>query len=316
MDLTFLTDPTFLIELAKTAFLGLVEGLTEWLPVSSTGHLILVEEFVKLDVSEDFWNMFMVVVQLGAILAICVLYFNQLNPFSRKKSRRGRRDTWVTWGKILVGIIPAAVVGLPLNDFMEEHLSNWQVVSAALIVYGIVFIVIETWRARRVAQGRSIGLGSGYAGEHFEAPGEAELAASDPGLQTMDQLSWGRALGIGCFQVLSLVPGTSRSGSTIIGGLLLGCSRTLAAQFSFYMAIPVMFGASGLRVVKFFLAGNTFMPTEAVILIVGMVVAFVTSILSVKFLMRFIKTNDFKPFGVYRILLGIVVIAYFLTLGA
>ncbi len=306
-------DFSFLIELVKTALLGVIEGFSEWLPISSTGHLILAEEFIKLDVSEDFWNMFLVVIQLGAILAICVLYFTQLNPWARSKTQQERHGTWVTWGKILVGIVPAAVIGLPLNDFMEEHLSNWQVVSVALILYGIVFIVLEAWRARRVKAGYA-GFERMPAGKHFaDAEGtDAELAATDPGLQTMDELSWKRALGIGCFQVLSLVPGTSRSGSTIIGGLLLGCSRTLAAEYSFYMAIPVMFGASALRLVKYFMAGNAFTDAEVAILLTGMVVAFVTSVISVKFLMRFIKTNDFKPFGVYRIVLGVVVIAYFL----
>ncbi len=313
-------DLGFLIELVKTVILGVVEGVTEWLPVSSTGHLILVEEFVKLDVSRDFWDMFLVVIQLGAILAICVLYFTKLNPWARSKTPDERSETWRTWGKIIVGIIPAAVIGIPLNDFMEEHLSTWQVVSVALIVYGIAFIVIETWRARRIRSGyyaAAMPQGAHFADtpEALRREGRAEEAdrmESDPGLQSMSDVSWARALGIGCFQVLSLVPGTSRSGSTIIGGLLLGTSRTLAAEFSFYMAIPVMFGASALRLVKYFAAGNAFSGTEAAILLVGMAVAFATSILSVKFLMRFIRTNDFRPFGVYRIVLGVVVIAYFL----
>jgi undecaprenyl-diphosphatase len=306
-------DPSAIIELLKSVLFGIVEGLTEWLPISSTGHLILLQEFVTLDVSKDFWDMFMVVIQLGAILAICVLYFTQLNPWARSKTPAERHDTWATWGKILVGIIPAAVVGIPLNSFMEEHLSNWQVVSAALIFYGIVFIVIETWRARKIRRGELGGASSLPRGKHFsDADRAAAASEGDPGIQTMDEVSLGRAFGIGCFQVLSLVPGTSRSGSTIIGGLLLGCSRTLAAEYSFYMAIPVMFGASALRLVKYFAAGNTFTGMEVAILLVGMVVAFLTSVLSVKFLMRFIKTNDFKPFGVYRIVLGVVVIAYFL----
>lgn len=305
-------DVSFLIELLKTAFIGLVEGITEWLPVSSTGHMILVDEFVKLDVSEAFWNMFLVVVQLGAILAVVVLYFTKLNPWARSKTPEQRRGTWNTWGKILVGVIPAAAIGLPLNDFMEEHLTNAWVVSVALIVYGVAFIVIETWRKRRLERGIQ---GAGRpAGSHFAAAqaGEGDLAQTDPGIQSMDELSYGKAFGIGCFQVLSLVPGTSRSGSTIIGGLLLGTSRTLAAEYSFFMAIPVMFGASALRLVKYFLGGNTFTGAEFAILGVGMVVAFVTSVLSIKFLMKFIKTNDFRPFGWYRIVLGVVVIAYFL----
>jgi undecaprenyl-diphosphatase len=298
------------IELLKTAFIGLVEGVTEWLPVSSTGHMILVDEFVNLDVTDEFWNMFLVVVQLGAILAVCVLYFTKLNPWARSKTPAERSDTWNTWGKILVGVVPAAAIGLPLNDFMEEHLSNAWVVAVALIVYGVVFIVVEERRKRKVAAASPAPAGRGA---HFAAgAADAPAAQVDPGLQTMGELSYGRAFGIGCFQVLSLVPGTSRSGSTIIGGLLLGLSRTLAAEYSFFMAIPVMFGASALRLVKYFLAGGTFAGTEVAILACGMAVAFVTSVVSIKFLMRFIKTNDFEPFGVYRIVLGFVVIAYFL----
>lgn len=314
-------DFTFVVELLKTAFIGFVEGITEWLPVSSTGHMILVDEFVQLDVSEAFWNMFLVVVQLGAILAVCVLYFTKLNPWASSKSPEERTETWNTWGKILVGIIPAALIGIPLNDFMEEHLSNAWVVAAALIVYGVAFIAIETWRKRQLARAVQDACAFRTAragGAHFAAAAPARqgadegLAATDPGIQTMAELSYRKAFGIGCFQVLSLVPGTSRSGSTIIGGLLLGTSRTLAAEYSFFMAIPVMFGASALRLVKYFLGGNTFTGAEVAILLVGMVVAFATSIVSIKFLMKFIKTNDFKPFGYYRIVLGVVVIAYFL----
>ena len=319
-------DFNFIIELLKTAFLGLVEGITEWLPVSSTGHMILVDEFIHLNVSEDFWNMFLVVIQLGAILAVCMLYFTRLNPWARSKSAGERRQTWNTWGKIIVGVIPAAAIGLPLNDFMEEHLFNAWVVAAALIVYGIAFILIENWRKSRLVRATQAkvaleagGVGSGddvpRGGRHFASATGAVAEdgdPDDPGLQSMEQVSYARAFGIGCFQILSLVPGTSRSGSTIIGGLLLGCSRTLAAEYSFFMAIPVMFGASALKLVKYVLAGNGFSGTEIAILAVGLVVAFATSVLSIKFLMRFIKTNDFKPFGVYRIILGVVVIAYFL----
>lgn len=305
----------FIVELLKTVLFGIVEGITEWLPVSSTGHMILLNDFVTLDVSEDFWNMLLVVIQLGAILAVCVLYFTKLNPWARSKTPEQRADTWRTWGKIVVGVIPAAVVGIPLNDFMEEHLSNSWVVASALIVYGVAFIAIETWRRKKLVQAveesRAVRSGAHFAPAPA-AGGELSAEELDPGLQSMGELSFKRAFGIGCFQILSLVPGTSRSGSTIIGGLLLGTSRTLAAEYSFYMAIPVMFGASALRLVKFFLDGNTFTGNEIAILLVGMVVAFGVSIVSIKFLMRFIKTNDFKPFGVYRIVLGIVVIAYFL----
>lgn len=322
-----------LITFLQALFFGLIEGITEWLPVSSTGHLILLQELVSLDVSKEFWDLFLVVIQLGAILAICSLYFTQLNPWSRKKDVSARRGTWLTWAKIIVGVLPAAVAGVLLDDFMEEHLSTWSVVSAALIVYGIVFIVLESVRARRIRCGLpplSLGPAPVY-GEHFaDAPAqvlptpvdadagadtatgtESTAAQTDPGLQSMSDLSFGRALAIGCFQVLSLVPGTSRSGSTILGGLLLGCSRTLAAQFSFYMAIPVMFGASALRLVKFVLAGNSFSSNELFILLVGMISAYLTSVFTVKLLMKFIRKHDFSSFGVYRVVLGIAVIAYF-----
>lgn len=287
----------FFFELLKAAFIGLVEGITEWLPVSSTGHMILVDEFVKLDVSVEFWNMFLVVIQLGAILAVCVSFFSKLNPWARGKSAQQRSDTWRTWAKILVGIVPAAAIGLPLNDFMEEHLYSAWVVAVALIVYGVAFILIENWRASKLGP---------------KTDGQDDLAQSDPGIQTMEELSYKKAFAIGCFQVLSLVPGTSRSGSTILGGLLLGTSRTLAAEFSFFMAVPVMFGASALKLVKFIMSGAQVTSLELWILFVGLAVAFVTSYVTIGFLLSFVKTNDFKPFGWYRIVLGIVVIAYFL----
>ena len=282
------------IELLKAALFGLVEGVTEWLPISSTGHMLLLDEFVTLDVSEDFWNMFLVVIQLGAILAVCVLYFRQLNPFSRKKTPEERKDTWVLWAKIVVACIPAAVVGIPLDDWMEENLSGPYVIAAALIVYGVIFIVLESWRARREEKKTS-----------------ARHMAEEPAPSALD-VSWPQAIGIGCFQVLSLVPGTSRSGSTIIGGLLLGCSRPAVCEFTFFLAIPVMFGASALRLVKFFLGGGTFTLAEAALLGVGCVVAFLVSILVIKFLMAYIRKHDFRPFGWYRIVLGIAVIAYFM----
>lgn len=304
--------------------MGLVEGITEWLPVSSTGHMILVDEFVKMNVSETFWNMFLVVIQLGAILAVCVLFFHELNPFSPSKGKEGRRDTWVLWGKIVLGCIPAAAIGLPLNDWMEEHFYNAPVVALALIVYGVLFIVIENWRANRRDQAalagsfgsRAVVAGGRPAGAHFAAPAATAAADDDDSLDfgsitTLEDLSWKTALGIGCFQVLSLIPGTSRSGSTIIGGLILGCSRTVVAQFTFYLAIPVMVGASGLRLVKYFLKGNAFSGPEAAILITGCIVAFVVSLAAIRFLMGFVKKHDFKPFGWYRIVLGVAVIAYF-----
>lgn len=293
-----------IFEYLKVIIIGLVEGITEWLPVSSTGHMILVDEFIKLQVSPDFWNMFLVVIQLGAILAVCILYFSKLNPFSGSKSPEQKKQTWSLWAKVIVGIIPAGLIGVPLNDWMEEHFNNSWVVALALIVYGIAFIVIENWRASR-------GLDEEEPqGAHF-----VEQAKTVHKINSMEELSFLQAFQIGCFQVLSLVPGTSRSGSTILGGLLLGTSRTLAAEFSFYMAIPVMFGASFLKLLKFFLKGNSFDMQGYIMLVLGMMVALIVSIISIRFLMRYIKTNNFKLFGYYRIVLGVIVIAYGLSIG-
>ena len=220
-----------IIEVLKALFLGFVEGITEWLPVSSTGHMLLLDQFVRLGVSTDFWNMFLVVIQLGAILAVCVLFFHELNPFSPSKSSDERRFTWSLLAKIIVACLPAAIVGIPLDDWMEEHLGSPFVIAAALIVYGILFIVIESRRERRASRVLASGLPRG--GRHFAAPvatpTTSELADADARVQDIEDLDWKTALGIGLFQVLSIVPGTSRSGSTIIGGLLLGCSRTVAA---------------------------------------------------------------------------------------
>lgn len=293
-----------IVEYLKIVIIGLVEGITEWLPVSSTGHMILVDEFIKLQVSPDFWNMFLVVIQLGAILAVCILYFSKLNPFSMSKTPEQRRQTWNVWAKVVVGIIPAALIGVPLNDWMEEHLNNAWVVAAALIVYGIAFILIENWRAARELD-ESESRGAHFAGRQ----------ASDSRINSMEELSFVQAFQIGCFQVLSLVPGTSRSGSTILGALLLGSSRTLAAEFSFYMAIPVMFGASFLKLLKFFLKGNHFDMQGYSMLGLGMLVALLVSIVSIRLLMSYIKTKDFKFFGYYRIVLGLIVIVYGLSLG-
>ena len=293
-----------IIEILKALLIGIVEGVTEWLPISSTGHMLLLDKFVKLNVSTDFWDMFLVVIQLGAILAVCVLFFNQLNPFSGKKSAAEKKGTWSLWAKIIVACIPAAAVGIPLDDWMEEHLGSPYVIAAALIVYGIAFIVIECVRARKASR----------RGAHFKR-GSAQpgllVADEDARFQDVHDLTWPAVLGIGAFQILSIVPGTSRSGSTIIGGLLVGCSRAVAAEFTFFLAIPVMVGASGLRLVKFFLKGNAFTTPEIEILAVGCIVAFVVSILSIRLLMGFVKKHDFKPFGVYRIVLGLAVIAYF-----
>lgn len=305
-----------LMELLKAVLYGVVEGITEWLPISSTGHMLLLDQFVKLDVSQDFWDMFLVVIQLGAILAVCVLFFHELNPFSADKSREEKRGTWALWGKVILACIPAAVVGIPLDDWMEEHLGSPFVIAAALIVYGIAFIVIENARERRAQRL----LAKRASGKHFDASSMqmsvSELADSEARVQEISELGWFTAIGIGLFQVLSIVPGTSRSGSTIIGGLLLGCSRTVAAEFTFYLAIPVMFGASALRLVKFFLKGNMFALQEFAILGVGCFTAFVVSMLAIRFLMGFVRRHDFKPFGWYRIILGFAVIVYFAFFAA
>ena len=273
------------IELLKVIFLGIVEGITEWLPVSSTGHLILVEEFIKLNVSEAFWEMFMVVIQLGAIMAVVVLYFKELWPFQNQKKAKGaleryvKTDKMIMWFKIVVSCIPSIVIGLPFNDFIEAHFNNYLVVSIMLIVYGIFFILIENYNKKRTAC-----------------------------INSVVEIGWKTAFLIGVFQLLAVIPGTSRSGATIIGGILLGTSRTVAAEYTFFLAIPTMFGASLLKLVKF---GLNFTGTEAIILIVGTLVSFVVSILAIKFLMGYIKKHDFKVFGWYRIALGIVVLLFF-----
>ena len=270
-------------DLIKTVILGVVEGLTEWLPISSTGHMILVDEFIKLDVTKQFMDMFLVVIQLGAILAVVVLNFEKLNPFSSWKSRQEKRDTVELWKKVIVATLPAGIIGLMLNKFMEEHLMTAPVVATTLIFYGILFIIIENYNKRR-----------------------------HPRVTDLRNLDYKTALIIGFFQVLSLVPGTSRSGATIIGGLLFGASRYVATEFTFFLAIPVMFGASFLKMVKF---GIHYTGGEVLILVLGMVTAFIVSIVSIRFLLSYIKTNDFKAFGWYRIVLGIVVIAYMFFVG-
>ncbi|WP_311643057.1 undecaprenyl-diphosphate phosphatase [Selenomonas noxia] len=271
------------MELVKVAVLGIVEGVTEWLPVSSTGHMILVDEFIRLDVSTAFMDMFLVVIQLGAILAVVVLNVGKLNPFLTSKSRQERRETFDLWGKVIVACLPAAVIGLAFNKYMEEHFMNAPVVAAMLILYGILFIIVERWNKRRV-----------------------------PRVESLAQLDYRTAFIIGIFQVLSLVPGTSRSGATILGGIIFGASRYVATEFTFFLAIPVMFGASFLKLVKF---GWNYSGTELVILGVGMAMAFIVSILSIRFLLRYIKRNDFTVFGWYRIALGIVVLAYLFIIG-
>lgn len=271
----------FVIEILKVVFLGIVEGITEWLPISSTGHMILVEEFITLNVSRDFWDLFLVVIQLGAIMAVVVLYFHKLNPFSPSKTESEKKETWNIWFRVVVGVIPAGVLGLLLNDWMEEHLMNYFVVAVALVVYGILFIVIEN---------RNKG--------------------KKPETETMSELTYKKAFQIGLFQCLSLVPGTSRSGSTILGGILLGTDRIVATDFSFFMSIPVMFGASFLKIVKF---GFHFTGEEIILLAVGMIVAFLVSIVAIKFLLKYLQRNDFKAFGWYRIALGAIVLLYFMA---
>lgn len=302
------------IELVKAAVYGVVEGVTEWLPISSTGHMLLLNQFLSMDVSEDFWNMFLVVIQLGAILAVCVMFFHRLNPFSPSKSADERRGTWTLWGKTIVACVPAAVIGIPIDDWMEANLGSPFVIAAALIVYGVAFIVIETVRERRAAA--TVATGRHFsAPDPGDAPTRSELADAGARVRTLEELDWRTAIGIGLFQVLSIVPGTSRSGSTIIGGLLLGCRRTVVAEFTFFLAIPVMFGASGLRLAKYFLDGNVFSGTEAAVLAVGCAVAFLVSLAVIRFLMAFVRRHDFKPFGWYRIVLGVLVIAWFALVG-
>lgn len=268
-----------IIEFLKVVVLGIVEGFTEWLPISSTGHMILVDEIIHLNVTDDFKTMFRVVIQLGAILAVVILYFRKLNPWDSGKTAGQKRSTFLLWIKIVVACLPAAVFGLLLDDWMDAHLYNGYVVAAALILYGVLFIVLET------------------KNEYKEFP-----------IQRTTQITYQTALYIGFFQVLSLIPGTSRSGSTILGAMILGCSRGVSAEFSFFLGIPVMFGASLLKLLKF---GLDFTGMEIFYLISGMVIAFVVSIYSIKFLMGYIKRNDFKFFGYYRIVLGVIVFAYF-----
>ena len=270
-------------ELLKTILIGVVEGLTEWLPISSTGHMILVDEFVKLDVSKQFMDMFLVVIQLGAILAVVVLNFEKLNPYSSWKTRLQKQNTFKLWYKVIIACIPAAVIGLTLNHWMEENLMTTPIVASMLILYGILFIIVENYNRYRIPRARDV-----------------------------DHLDYKTALLIGMFQVLSLVPGTSRSGATILGGIILGTSRQVAAEFTFYLAIPVMFGASLLKLVKF---GFDYTSSELFILMIGMTTAFIVSIISIKFLLHYIKKNDFTAFGWYRIGLGVIVFIYLFLIG-
>ncbi len=387
------------IEILKAAIIGVIEGITEWLPISSTGHMILADEFIKLDVSLEFWEVFLVVIQLGAILAVIVLFFNKLNPFAPSKGTSGRRRTWRLWAKVVVGCIPAAIIGILFDDWFTENFHNALTVAIALVVYGIAFIVVERVKGKKTAaeasstkattevatrraaeeaadlttktvtetiteapargkhspaalEARAAMLGeesytsalqasTGYSPYGLEHPLKTEDSLqskkdkegsfidkvgsrphantqphSDDAVATVDDLGFGRALGIGAFQVLAIVPGTSRSGATILGGRILGVSREAAAEFSFFLAIPVMFGWSLLKVVKAFVIDDlTLSSTEWAVFITGIVVAFVVSILAIKILMSYIRKHSFELFGWYRIILGIIVLIFFIVTG-
>ena len=272
-----------LIEILKAILFGIVEGITEWLPISSTGHLILLDEFVRLDVTAEFYEMFQVVIQLCAIAAVLVLFFHKLNPFSSKKGEIQKKQTWELWAKVVVAVIPSAVLGLLLDDWMDAHLYNYLVVAIALIVYGVAFIIVER-------QNRGLA----------------------PRIADVHEIDYRTALLIGAFQCLSLIPGTSRSGSTILGGILLGVSRPAAAEFSFFLAIPTMLGASALKLVKYLLEGMIPTGTEIAVLVTGCVVSFIVSLLVIRALMEYVRKRSFSAFGVYRIVLGALVIGYFL----
>lgn len=267
------------IEIIKTIILGIVQGITEWLPISSTGHMILVDELITLNVTPEFREMFLVVIQLASVLAVILLYFHELNPIAFSKSKDQKEETWNIWFKVIVGVIPAGVMGLLFDDLIDQYFFNWLTVAIMLIVYGIAFIIIEHYNKDRTFP-----------------------------IQTWGSLSYKTAFLIGCFQVLALIPGTSRSGATIVGALLIGTARPIAAKFSFFLSIPVMLGASLLKLLGF---GLSFTTGELTILLVGCLVSFAVSVIAIKFLMAYIRRNDFTAFGWYRIVVGIIVIAYF-----
>ena len=281
------------MDIIKSIILGIIEGITEWLPISSTGHLIIADEFIKLGMTDEFMEMFNVVIQLGAILAVVVIFWNKMWPFTADKSKgynyitKGngliKKDVMDMWFKVIVAMLPAAIVGIPFDNYFEAHFHNWQVVSAALIAYGVLFIVIEKINKNR-----------------------------KPKVTGIPELSYKTALLIGCFQALSLIPGTSRSGSTILGAMILGVSRVAGAEFSFFLAVPVMFGASLIKLLKF---GFTFTGMELAVLAVGTLTSFIVSIIAIKFLISYVRRHDFSLFGYYRIALGVIVIAYFLIAG-
>ena len=274
------------IEILKSIVLGIVQGITEWLPVSSTGHMILVNQFMDfMSQNKDFRDLFLVVIQFGSILAVVTIYFHKLNPFSPKKTDTDKKDTLSLWAKVLVGCVPAGIIGLLFDDFIDTYLYQAYVVAATLIIYGIAFIVIESRKK--------------------------ETKIND--LSTLDYKT---AALIGVFQILALIPGTSRSGSTILGAVILGTSRFVATEFSFFLAVPIMLGASGLKILKYFVEFGMFGAQEFFLLLIGMAVAYIVSVIAIKFLIGYIKKNDFKAFGYYRIVLGVLVIAYFAITGA
>ena len=277
----------FILEILKAILFGIVEGVTEWLPVSSTGHMILLDEFVHLKVSPEFYEMFQVVIQLGAILAVILLFFHKLNPFSPKKDVQQKKDTWQLWFKVVVAVIPSAVIGLLLDDWMDAHLYNYVVVAITLIVYGVAFIYMEKLNSKRPA-----------------------------GISNVLDIDYRTAILIGAFQCLSLIPGTSRSGSTILGAIILGVGRSAGAEFSFFLAIPTMLGASALKLLKFMLSGVSATGMEIAVLLVGCVVSFIVSVVVIRGLMEYVRKRSFSVFGVYRIALGALVLVYFLIKSA
>lgn len=273
-------------EIIKSIVLGVVQGITEWLPISSTGHMILVDQFIKLSANDTaFRDLFLVVIQFGSILAVVTLYFHKLNPFSPRKTSAEKRGTWTMWFKVLVGCVPAAIIGLLFDDLIMEKFYNWYVVAAALIIYGILFIIIENLNRK-------------------------------PRIESIDSMTYKTAALIGIFQVLAMIPGTSRSGATILGAVLIGTNRFVAAEFSFFLAVPVMLGASALEILKYFMEYGMFSSQQFLILLVGMAVAYIVSIAAIRFLMEYIRKHDFKAFGWYRIILGIIVILYFVITHA
>ena len=273
-----------LIEILKAVILGIIQGITEWLPISSTGHLILFDNIWPMTSTPEFFEVFKVVIQFGSILAVLVLFFHKLNPFSPKKSASEKQENFALWKKVVVGCIPIVIAGLPLDMILEDYLSSVYVIAATLILYGIAFLVIEN-RKRQ------------------------------PKMETLEALTYQTAFFIGCFQVLAAIPGTSRSGATILGAVILGCSRYVASEFSFFLAIPVMAGASGLKLLKYFLKTGMFSGSEWILLIIGTLVSFVVSVFAIRMLLSYIRKHDFKIFGVYRIILGLIVIVYFSLLA-